>query len=352
MIIINARFLTQPISGVQRYAIELSKELMKSSLDVEFVSPKNIVHVELAKELKVKIIGGAFLKGHLWEQIALRYYAIKNRSLLISFCNTAPVFLKNQIVTIHDLAFRVKPEWFSRTFALAYNIIIPIIAKNSKLIITVSNTSKEEIINELNITSKKVKVVYNAVSPIFLGRPQNINTKDYILTVSSHNPRKNFINLVEAFKLIPDKNLELYVVGNFNKHFSAVNVDKELNMRIKFLHNITDKELAVLYQEAKLFVYPSIYEGFGIPIIEAMSQNTPVCVSDIKVFREICPDNCTYFDPHDIDDIKNKMNLALNNRSKIDYDLTKYNWNTSFKKLEKYILAAIDKEKNEKSISS
>lgn len=338
-IVINARFLTQPISGVQRFGIEISKELKKSDVRFEFFAPKNILHKKLAKELGVKIIGTGLLKGHLWEQIILPFYILRKRALLVSFCNTAPVLLKNQIVTIHDLAFMVNPNWFSKKFSKVYNILIPLIAKKSKHILTVSEVSKKEIIHKLKVPPTKITVAYNAISSIFLNKTNHKEklTEDYILTVSSHNPRKNFKNLIDAFYLMPESKLKLYVIGNFNRNFNNTDLNILKNSRIKFLENVTDQALLKYYQNAKLFVYPSLYEGFGIPIIEAMSQNIPICVSDIDVFHEVCGNNCLYFDPFDIEDIKTKMIECLKKNNDCNYHLEKYNWEFSAKKIKNII---------------
>ncbi|MCL7752804.1 glycosyltransferase family 1 protein [Polaribacter sp. Z022] len=340
MIIVNSRFLTQKITGVQRFAIEICKELKNSNLEFEFVTPKNIIHNNLADFLEVKKIGK--LQGHLWEQITLQLYVLRKKALLISFCNTAPVFIRNQIVTIHDLSFRKYPQWNSKAFSLVYNNLIPFLAKKAMHILTVSNTSKQELVNELNISEEKISVVYNAVSSIFkdqLDINNNREKENYILTVSSFHPRKNLKRLIDAFLKISNSNIKLYIVGNFDKNFTDEGFDKNvLSSRIKILTNITDKELKTYYNSAKLFVYPSIYEGFGIPIIEAMSCGIPVCVSDISVFREVCGNNATFFNPFDIEDIKDKIILSLK-RTKSDLKSTeKYSWNTSARKINEIIL--------------
>ena len=347
MIIINARFLTQPITGVQRFAIEICRGLKKSNIPLEFVAPNNILHKDIAEELGVKIIPGSILKGHLWEQIELQFYAYKKKTLLLSLCNTAPIFIKNQIVTVHDLGFRVHPEWVSKVFSTVYNIIIPKVCRTSKKVITVSQTSKEEIINELQIPEDKIEVVYNAVSDKFhkengflTEEDKDLMEENYILTVSSHHPRKNFERLIKAFLKLPDKTLKLYIIGNVNKHFlqDIIPID---NKRIKLLKGISDYQLIHFYRNTKLFVYPSLYEGFGIPIIEALSQGASVCVSDIPVFKEICGESVIYFDPLNTEDIRVKMNLALHSEVKSRVDLSKYNWDVSAKQIEKCIFENI-----------
>lgn len=334
MIIINARFLTQPISGVQRFAIEISKELNKSNLSIVFLAPKNIIHHDLAKELNAKVLGK--LTGHLWEQLELQTHVLKNDAFLISFCNTGPLFVKNQIVTIHDLCFKIHPEWFSKSFSLFYNFLIPQLVKVSKAIITVSNTSKKELIEELNVPEEKITVIYNAVASIFeesnllkISEGNRPIDCDYILSVSSHHPRKNFERLVKAFKLIKRDNLKLCIIGNINKNFSSQKINAEEN--IIFLENISDEELVSYYKFANLFVFPSLYEGFGIPIIEAISLDTKVSVSNIPGFREICGYNATYFNPYDINDIKDKILESLNDAKDKSYVncLSNYSWKKS-----------------------
>jgi glycosyltransferase involved in cell wall biosynthesis len=342
MIIINSRFLTQKTTGVQRFAIEICKELKKSNLDIEFVAPKNIIDTNTANHLGVKKIG--FLTGHLWEQITLQMYVYRKNALLISLCNTAPVFFKNQIVTIHDLSFRLFPEWNSKIFSFVYNKMIPVLAKKSKHILTVSNTSKNELVDELNVSKEKISVVYNAVSSVFLENEplivQSNNVKeDYVLTVSSFHPRKNLKRLIDAFLKISDKELKLYIVGNFDKNFAyeELNVNNQ-GSRIKILTNINDHELKNYYKKAKLFVYPSLYEGFGIPIIEAMSCGIPVCVSNINVFIEVCGSNATYFDPYDIEDIRDKIISSINKPKQLIDQSKNYSWSNSASLIESIIM--------------
>lgn len=355
MIVINARFLTQQITGVQRFAVEISKEIKKSNLPVVFLAPKNIIHQDLAQELDVKVLGK--LKGHLWEQLELQAYIFRNNAFLISFCNTAPLFLKNQIVTIHDLAYKVHPDWFSKSFVLIYSFMIPRLVRVSKSVLTVSNVSKKELIDELGVPEKKITVIYNAVASIFKekslstleSRPIN---DEYILSVSSHHPRKNFERLVKAFKLIKKDNLKLCIIGNVNGNFNSKKLNAEEN--IVLLENISDEELVAYYKFANLFVFPSLYEGFGIPIIEALSLNTRVCVSDIPVFREICENsNTVYFNPYDINDIKNKIIESLDDNTVFYPDtLSKFSWKRgaiNIIKLIREIRPNVNKRHNTKS---
>ena len=342
MIIINARFLTQPITGVQRYAIELSKILKRKYSDkIKFVTHSGIIHKPLAEELEVEIIG--INKSHLWEQVDLYLYLLQNGSpLLFSFGYTGPLWYKNQIVSIHDMAFKYYKSTFSKGFVIAYNFLVPRIAEKCIHVFTVSESSKKEICKELDLDDAKVSVIYNGLTDVFKqknGKRVNLsNNKDrYILTVSSHHPRKNYKRLIEAFSEILDKSIKLYVIGNIIEHFSN-NIDmKEVIKKgtVRFLTNISDEELASYYQNAELFVFPSLYEGFGIPVIEAMSANLVCVLSDIPVFREIGDDSVIYVNPKDVNSIKDGISkgLKLENKS-IEYKKLKiFNWESSADKI-------------------
>lgn len=336
MIIINARFLTQPVTGVQRFAIEISKLLkLKLKDEVHFITCPGIIHNDLAKELEAEVIG--VNKSHVWEQIDLYFYLLKyGKPLLISFGYTGPLFYKNQIVSIHDVAFKYFPESFSKKFTLVYNFIVPKVAKNSLHIITVSEAAKKELSKELGLPDDKITVVYNGITSVFkFSRESKIKkTQPYILTVSSHHPRKNYKRLIEAFRRLKDDSLELYVIGNFIKNFSEQSEVKP-SKNVKFLTDVSDSQLLVYYQNAELFVFPSLYEGFGIPVIEAMSQDLPCVISDIPVFREIGDESVVYVDPMNIDSIVQGIQKGLEvNKKNIYYPkLKKFTWEDNAEKV-------------------
>ncbi len=331
MIIINARFLTQPLTGVQRFAIEISKQVKKQLGDrVRFVSCPDVLHNALFDELDAMVIGTK--KGHLWEQIDLYRFLLKNnKPLLVSFGYTGPLFYKNQIVSIHDVAFIYYKETFSKSFALAYNFLVPRIAKRCQHVFTVSESAKKEVCKELEIAADKVTVVYNGISETFTkSTPAELpekNNRSYVLTVSSHHPRKNYARLIEAFNSLNNKEVDLYIIGNVVGHFTT---DEKVqpNDNVKFLKHITDEQLVAYYKNASLFVFPSLYEGFGIPVIEAMSQNIPCVLSDIPVFREIGDDSVIYVNPNAVDSIRNGIikGLELTSRSIVYPKLNKFTW--------------------------
>lgn len=346
MIVINSRFLTQPITGVQRFAIEIAKELKNIYKgDVVFVSPHNILQHAIAQELDVKIIG--WHTGYIWEQIDLPIFLKrKNNPLLINLANMAPVFYKNKLSTIHDVAFLKFPQTFSKSFLYSYRFLIPLIIKSSKQILTVSEFSKLEICKAYEIDKEKVSIIYNAVSNKF---KYHVNTElksqQFFLSVSSLNYRKNFIAVLKAFELYSQthEKINLYVIGDIkNANFKNIDINNYIsNPRIKFLGRVTDDELIDYYSNAMGFIYPSIYEGFGIPPLEAQICNCPILISDIPVLKEIFKSSAVYCNPYDIHDIAKKMNYLSEYSSiyieKGKLNAQRFSWNKSAENLKSII---------------
>jgi glycosyltransferase involved in cell wall biosynthesis len=309
MVIVNARFLTQKVTGVQRFAIEISRVLRKLDSEILFVTPDNIIDHDLAKELGAIIIGKN--KGSVWEQVDLRYYLFKKSNpLLVNFCNTGIVSYRNQIVTIHDMSYKVNPKWFPRKFYLWYNFLIPNIAKWSKKVLTVSNSSKNDIIKYLNINADKVNVIYNASNLNTNNNFEKVESSKYLLSVSSLDPRKNLNNLLKAYQHINEK-INLIIVGLKKDNFEFD--EKLLSGGVIIKSYVSDNELVALMKNAEAFVYLSLYEGFGLPPLEAMSMGCPVIVSDIPAHREVCGDAALYADPDNITDTANKITYLLGN---------------------------------------
>ena len=337
MFYVNARFLTQNITGVQRYAIEISKQLKAILNDqVLFVSPKNIIHNKIAEELEVCVVGKN--RGHIWEQFDLPIYLIKNKSpLLLNLANTAPICYGNNIVTLHDIAFERFSENFDWKFGIFYRLLIPRIVKKAIKIITVSKFSKQEICDFYKISSQKIYVIYNAASNIFHQKIKNCSEK-YVLAVSSLNYQKNFHSLIRAFNMLDDNNIKLFLVGDINRNFADIGLLKDIqgNKNIVFKGRIDDDELISLYSNAVCFIYPSLYEGFGIPPLEAQACGCPVVCSNAASLPEVCGDSVIYFDPYSVKDMRDKILSVLNDeilqkelRTKGFNNIKRFSWKRS-----------------------
>jgi len=348
-VIINARFLTQPITGTQRFALELCKEIKLLRPDISLVAPDNILHKDIAEELEVQIIG-RIKKGLLWEQIELPWILRqKGNPLLINLCNMAPITYDNNIVTVLDLSFHLHPEWFSKKFRTLYNFFVPRAAIKAQKVLTISESSKQDIIKHFKIEANKIDIIYPSVSKIFLESiNQTFENKygDYILAVSSIDPRKNFKSLIQAFKIGDFGETKLLIVGSEHKVF-ADNDLKELvanDPRIIFTGYVDDIQLVGLYKNALLFAYPSYFEGFGIPPLEAMACGCPTVVSNTTSLPEVCGDASIYVNPYDINNIKDGLKYVIQNNeirsqliAKGYTQLTKFNWRQSAKKIIKII---------------
>jgi glycosyltransferase involved in cell wall biosynthesis len=342
MIYINGRFLSQPMTGIPRFGYELCLALLDLGLDFTVIIPQNILPTY---ELPFKTIQYGNLKSHLWEQIDLFLFLKSHHNpLLISFSGLGPVFYKNHIVAVHDLAFIQHPQWFSKTYYLIYKILTPIVVKNAKKIMTVSNSSKQEIIKYLKTDPDKIEVVYNALSNTFL-KPSSQNQdqssgEKYILAVSSLNPRKNFLRIIHAFRELNIPEIKLYIVGNTSGVFSSENVDKHITEDIRILGYVSDEELSNYYRHAQLFIYPSLHEGFGIPPLEAQSNGCPVVVSNIPALKEVYGDSVAYCDPYNISSIVSQMRNVLedetlrNSLIRKGYEkILQYSWKQSAQKV-------------------
>lgn len=338
-IYINGRFLTQNITGVQRYAIEIVKALDKYLNDnrlngeykFEIVCPKNIKQELVLRNINIKQIGK--LKGHLWEQIELPLY-VKDK-FLFDFCNCAPLIKKNQMLVIHDAAVSAMPNSYSFLFKVWYKFMFYILGQRLNKIFTVSNFSKRELNKYFSIDLNKIEVVYSAYDHIINIKPDesifqkiNIKKKNYVLAVSSLNPSKNFKLILETAKSMPEVNF--IIAGGSNSNvFKAQGFKITKNM--KFIGYVTDEELVALYKYASCFVYPSLYEGFGLPPLEAIYFNCPVIVSDIDVFKEIYGNNVLYCDKNKVSSLKEKILYLYNNKNAISNEqiLNKYKWNNT-----------------------
>lgn len=229
---------------------------------------------------------------------------------------TFPRLNTHLITTIHDLTFIKYPQTLTPYLIQTHKRHLELVRKHCHKVIAVSQSTKNDLL-DYGFKDEQVTVIYEAADSIF--RPTDPTavklkynlTKPYLLCVATLEPRKNLKNLLKAFSLLKLSNLELVLVGKFGWGESLPKLDK-----VKTLGFVPDADLAGLYSGAKVFVYPSLYEGFGLPVLEALSCGCPVITSTTSSLPEIGGDAAVYVDPHNVTEIKqaitaiSKLNLS------------------------------------------
>lgn len=288
-LLINGRFLSQKPTGVQNYAIGIIKALIKSGLEVEIITPPCKFN---NRGLPVKTIG--LFSGFIWEQFFLAFYARRQQdNLLLNLCNSASLFIRRQIVTIHDLAFEEKANWFNPIFKFWYKFMIPRICRRALLIITVSGFSKRKIIEKYGIPESKIIIAPPGI-PEFRFNNTIPNYRNYAVLTGANNPRKNAQWIINNLDILKKRDITLVVLGEISPTFQKISLDN--NKSVVTLGNVSLPAYCALIKNAKTLIYPSLYEGFGIPILESICLGTPVIASDIPVFRESFGDIPEYFE--------------------------------------------------------
>lgn len=266
----------------------------------------------------------------LWEQLFLPFQVKKYRiDVLHSPGYTAPLMVPCcSVLTIHDMNCFYYPEDFPKLSALFLKMIIPLGAKRSDRIITISRNSKKDIVGMLKIPENKVCVIYEAgeghssrmfdenVARERLRGKYGID-REFILTVSASHPHKNLHRLLQAYSILNKryrvKHLLILTGIKGRAEHSLKDLTKELSLKenVIFTGWVPVEDLSILYSNADLFVFPSLFEGFGIPVLEAMVHGTPVVSSNIASLPEIAGKAALLVDPYSVDEIAEAIHRVL-----------------------------------------
>ncbi len=244
--------------------------------------------------------------------------------------NFPKIPLENAVVTIHDLAYLRRNKWVSDGSIRFYEENIERILRSSMAIIADSQSTKDDILDNFSVSEEKVKVVPLAASEVF--RPLEPDRslihnkglfKDYVLYVGDLQPRKNLRHLLEAYAMLPLRlkdNFDITFVGNprneesLNELKSSVD-DLGIEKNVKLLGYVDLQSLVNIYNGASLFVYPSLLEGFGIPVLEALSCGLPTITSNVSSMPEVVGDAAILIDPYSVEEIAQAMESLLYNES-------------------------------------
>lgn len=338
---INARYIQRQITGIERYTLELIKNIEKIDTKNRFVLFYN-KHEKIPKITKSQNFTDYISRFPtknvffriLWEEMYLSQ-EIKSKRIDVFH---GPSFVvpmikpKNcrYVITIHDLSWFYYPESFTFFNKLFFRVFLPNSIKKADVIIADSRSTKNDIIKFYGVNPEKIKVIYLGIDKDFC-RPSDAAKnslilrkyglpEDYILSIGSLLPRKNIVNIIRAFYDLKKKGLKekLVIIGKkawlYEQIFSII---KDFNIReeVIFTGYVEDKNLPYLYSSAKLLLFPSFYEGFGLPILEAMSCGCPVITSKVSSMPEVAGDAALLVDPKNIGQISKSIEKLIKDES-------------------------------------
>lgn len=329
---VNGRFLGQHRAGVQRFALEVTLKLSQNkAFDLYLLTTKKTRIPKSVKHINIKRVG--FFWGYFWEQVELPVFLTLNRfPLLLNLTNLAPVFYFNKVYSLMDTSFKDMPKSFDWKYRAAYSAFVPLCLATSKKVITISQFSKSRILaNYTFLDEKKITVAYCGIKN--LKTTKKPIKENIILSVASIDPRKNTRLLEDAFMAFnKDDKFKLILVGKQGKAFNHTSMSNG-NKNIVYATNVDDAELAELYASAKLFVSLSKYEGFGLPVLEALAQGTPVLCSDIDAYKELFSKYVSFTEIGSFKKIAIKIKETIENNIFAQIDIwglsKKYNWTTT-----------------------
>ncbi len=331
-LLIDSISLMSSLTGIGRYTYEVSKKLKKiESFEIEyFYGYYSTDLMKSSTKIGIKNLKSTIAKNPFIKQIARKFLTLSSRLFGKKYdLYWQPNFIPNSgikankiVTSVHDFSFILHKDFhLKESIAYFENNFFQNLYR-SDMIITGSNYSKQEILERTNFTEDKIRVIYHGIDHNLFKVYQDIELNfelpsKFILSVGTVEPRKNLLGLLKAYNLLDEqlkKEYKLILVGfkgwENSEIMELMNQNKE---SIEYLGFISDEELAKVYNLATCFLFPSFYEGFGLPPLEAMACGTPVVSSNSSSLPEVGGDAVVYCDPYSIEDIKNKIEMVLIN---------------------------------------
>ncbi len=327
-------------AGIERYTYHFVRNLLKHDQINDYVlffysdiSPET-VHKIKGTNSRVKIVKlfRQSSKIPLWDNHIRFSHLLKCENLdnCIFPANVIPLFYnKNSILIIHDLAIYLHPDWFPEKQWFSTKILVPASIRKAKKIVAISQCTKNDLLKIFKINKDKVSVIYPGVRIKDTYLPDEITTiknkfeikGDYCLFLGTIEPRKNILNLIKAFSNYLFENeeskIDLVLAGNkgwkYNLVFKNLNClnQRLINSRIKYIGKISNRERNILLKNCEAFIFPSQYEGFGFPVLEAMSLGVPVVTGNNSSLQEVANDSAILVESNDVNSIRRGIKQVL-----------------------------------------
>lgn len=262
----------------------------------------------------------------LWTLTALNMAVNKDKlDLFFNPTHYSPLFLNcPQVISILDVSYKYFPELFKKKDLYKLSIWGKYSVKKASHIVTISDSSKDDIMKEYGVNEAKISVIPVGIKEIEKGHmtkkelAEKFNISNpYILYVGTLQPRKNLVRLIEAFSKLKENNIDLVIVGKKGWQYEEIlkaPEKYEVSEKVHFLENVTNEDLSGFYEHAECFVLPSLYEGFGLPVLEAMKYGCPVVTSNISSLPEAGGDAAEYFNPEDVDDMARAIKRVVSDK--------------------------------------
>ncbi len=332
---IDARMYSAEFTGIGRYVYELIRQLAELDKKNEYVIFMNRPEFDTFEPPNKRFSKVLVNAKHYTLKEQLVYLRILKKAKLdlmhFTHFNAPILYRKPSVVTIHDLTLSFYPgkKMNSAFYRAAYNIVLKAAVNHSKEVIAVSENTKQDLIEVVGYPSSKIEVIYEGVCEQFGPRVNKEQvehvrrkygiSKDFLLYTGVWRGHKNLVNLIKAFAMLREGpegfDLSLVITGEEDPYYPEVKRtvgELGLEHHVIYTGMVPENELVALYQSAKIYVFPSLYEGFGLPPLEAMRCGTPVVASKTSCIPEICGEhNALFFDPYDPEDIANNVRKVL-----------------------------------------
>ena len=316
---INGRFLCQPLSGVQRFATEITMALARICPESVPLQPMLLVPPtmnETAPAISALTVGHS--SGQIWEQLELPWHA--SDGILVNLGNTGPIIAGSQIIVVHDAGVFSSPDAYSWRFRLWYKLLQKAHVLRGTSFVTVSEFSKRELARHLALPEDSIRVVPEGADHMHrLSEDHSILHQHglipgrFVVAVGNLAAHKNLSALGTTAQMLAARGMTLAVTGGLDH--GVFRSGTTLPRPATYVGRVSDSQLKALYRSAACFVFPSLYEGFGLPAIEAMACGCPVIAANIPSLREVCGTAALYAEPSKPDDIAAQIALVIDTGS-------------------------------------